>query len=167
MIYIYNLLLLLFTTKICKCSTSLPSKHDSWFLFINTGPVKIEHANLYFMSIQEFGSILKKVKETPIILSIFWRRRKKPIPKRLRTFHVINDHFQKGLNTEDPKGSFAGLVWSMLSGMLFLWLESCSICYVWCIYWFDDWSLALSKKRLNWLLPQARPKLSSIKHLLT
>lgn len=28
--------------------------------------------------------------------------------------------YKKDLNTEDPKGSFAGLVWSVLSGMLFL-----------------------------------------------
>lgn len=67
----------------------------------------------------------------------------------------------------DLRGSFAGLVWSVLSGMFFLWTGA--LLHLLCLlhYSFYDWGLALSKKRLNWLLPQARSKRSSIKHLLT
>lgn len=118
MIYIYNLLLLLFTTKICKCSTSLPNEHNSWFLFINTGPVKIGHVNLYFISIWEFGFNVEKNERNPnyFIYTLKKKEKRAYIPQRLRTFHGINGHFLKGFEHRRSKGFTC---WS------------CVVCVIW------------------------------------
>lgn len=132
------------------------------FLLIIPALLIFAHATFYYYLV--LRSWIYSRKKDHVLSSQKKNINKMPMLNRWRKSKIKVVGFKRFETWKDLKSSFASIAWSVLSSQR---RGPCYVYYACCIYWSYDLGLTLSKRRLNWLLSQARSKLSSIKYLLT